>query len=320
MNTKAADVSQELIEDRGGKEAPAARETATEPQRSGYSYEALMKAGFTKPQPVVAGLAHQGHTAVFAGAFGQGKTFFALQLSIALATGRDFLGRKVTRPYRTVFVDAENGKGEIKDRVSHLVSALGLSKEELDRLTANWRLVDFEDDGPLHWLNLAKKEGFEQFSTYVAQERPEAILFDCFGKIFPKGEKDEEPMKEFCDGLRKLTLAHKSLQNGLMLFLHHVTKFSAENAAYNLLDNPWEFLARVRGSGRLLDLVQDRLAMEHVSSHGEPYYVVNGILRSGSASPLILQRNEHGFFDRKRQRNHRVDRAAIGSGPPKLRV
>ena len=128
---------------------------------SGYSYEDLMRAPFRKPQPVVGGLVHEGHTAVFAGAFGQGKTFFGLQLSVSLAIGRDFLGRKITRPYRTVFVDADNGKGEIKDRVATLVSTLNLSEPESANLFANWRLEDYEDEGPLHLLNLAKAEGFE---------------------------------------------------------------------------------------------------------------------------------------------------------------
>jgi hypothetical protein len=280
---------------------------------SGYGYNDLMRAPFQKPQSVVAGLTHQGHSAVLAGAFGQGKTYLGIQLSVNLAIGRDLLGRKVTRPYRTVFLDAENGKGEIKERVSQLVSRLKLSPGELANLNDNWRLEDFEDDGLLHWLNLATPNGFGKFEEYVKTHCPEVVIIDCFGKVYPKNEKDEECMKAFCGSLRKLTLRHECLRNGLILFLHHVTKFSAESASYNLLDHPWEFLARVRGSGRLLDLIPDRLAMELVSE-GEPYHVVNGVLRSGTISPLILQRNETGFFELHDDKAF-VEGKAFGAAP-----
>jgi hypothetical protein len=265
---------------------------------SGYSFEELMKSTFERPAPVVEGLVHEGHSAIFAGGFGEGKTFFALQLSVCLAAGRHFLGRKVGRPYRTLFLDAENGKGEIKHRVAQLVEQLQLSGEESANLHHNWRLEDFEDDGPLHWLNLGESVGFSRLGEYIDRNRTEVMFFDCFGKVFAKKETEEEGIKAFCDGLGKLIRGHKSLHTGFLQFLHHVTKFNSDSGSYNLLEHPREFLGRVRGSGRLLDLVQDRLAMEQQRSlTGEPYYVVNGILRSGTIAPLILRRNETGFFE-----------------------
>jgi hypothetical protein len=264
---------------------------------SGYSFEELMKSSFQRPAPVVEGLVHEGHSAIFAGGFGEGKTFLALQLSVCLAAGRDFLGRRVRRPYRTVFLDAENGKGEIKHRAAQLADQLQLSDEELAKLRQNWRLEDFEDDGPLHWLNLGEAVGFSRLGEYIDRTGTEVMFFDCFGKVFAKKETEEDSIKAFCDGLGKLIRGHKSLHTGFLQFLHHVTKFNAEGAGYNLLDHPREFLGKVRGSGRLLDLVQDRLAMEQQRSAGDPYYVVNGILRSGTIAPLILRRNETGFFE-----------------------
>jgi hypothetical protein len=274
-----------------------------------------MKSNFERPAPIVEGLVHEGHSAIFAGAFGEGKTFFALQLSVCLAAGRDFLGRKVSRPYRTVFLDAENGKGEIKDRVAQLIAQLQLSRQELDNLRENWRLEDFEDDGPLHWLNLAQPTGFSRLANYIAKNGTEVMFFDCLGKVFPKNERDEEPIKALCDGLGKLIRGQESLRRGFLKFLHHVTKFNAEAASYNLLDHPREFLGKVRGSGRLLDLVQDRLAMEQLRTPGgEPYYVVNGILRSGTIAPLILSRNETGFFELHDDKAL-VEEKAFGSAP-----
>ncbi len=100
---------------------------------------------------------------------------------------------------------------------------------------------------------------------------------------------------------------------GLILFLHHVTKFSADRAEYNLLNHPYEFLSRVRGSGRLLDLMQERLALEQVNDGGEPYYVINGVIRSATVSPMILQRDESGFFLLHEDKNLVLRTAFAGS-------
>jgi hypothetical protein len=296
-------------------EASPTEEPGREAIPSGYGFEDLMRSTFQRPAPLIEGLLHEGHAAIFAAGFGEGKTFFALQMSICLAAGRDFLGRKVGRPYRTVFLDAENGKGEIKERVAKLMAQLNLTPEEHDNVKANWHLEDFEDDGLLHWLNLADETSAGKLRKYIEQYQPEVMIFDCLGKVFPKNERDEEPIKQLCDRLVKLLRGCESLRKGLLLFLHHTTKFNADAAGYNLLDHPREFLGKVRGSGRLLDLVQDRLAMESLRTGAEePYYVVNGIVRSGVITPLILRRNEIGFFE-LHDDTELLEQKAFGSAP-----
>ena len=278
----------------------------------GYTFSELMEAEVNRPEPIVEGLYYQGHTAIFAGAFGQGKTFKALQLSMSLATGRNFLGRKVARPYRVLFLDTENGQGEIKARLGAWAEQQQLSDDDRELLNQNWKLVDYEEPGPLNLLNLSREDDFRRLGSYIRENQPEVIIIDCLGKVYPNDEQKEQGVKKLVGNLQKLVREHECLQKGLILFLHHVTKFSTEKAEYSLLNHPYEFLSRVRGTGRLLDLMQERLALEQVNDGGEPYYVINGVIRSGTVSPLILQRDENGFFLLHEDKNLVLRTAFVG--------
>jgi len=75
--------------------------------------------------------------------------------------------------------------------------------------------------------------------------------------------------------------------------MHHLTKpgESLPEAGSSLLTSPDVFLSRARGSGRVLDFAQARLAISEERAGGETYYVVHGINRSAAPVPLILQFN-----------------------------
>lgn len=288
------------------------------PSAGGFSYRDLKNSHFERPRPVVEGLVHEGHACVLGGAFGAGKTFFGMQLSIALATGQDFLGRKVARPYKTTFLDTENGKGEITGRVVDLVEQCGLSPQAQARLNQNWRLVDYEDEGPLQWLNLDKAEGFKKLGEYVEKNGTEVLVVDCLGKVFLAKESDESRIKIFCDRITKLRREHGSLKRGVIFLLHHVTKHSTDSAGFDLLEHPWEWLSTIRGSGRLLDFIQDRLGIDELrGSDTDTHHVVNGIIRSGKVSPFVLQRSETGFFELHDDKDFVVSK--VFSGSPRKR-
>ncbi|MGO9575894.1 MAG: AAA family ATPase [Terriglobales bacterium] len=112
-----------------------------------YPFESLMSLDVAPPCHAVEGLVNEGQNAIFAGYFGVGKTMFAGQLSISLATARPFLGRGVRRRYRTVFMDFETGPGAIQQRLAKQVEAMHLNEEERAALAENWRLCVFGKTG-----------------------------------------------------------------------------------------------------------------------------------------------------------------------------
>src|SRR5258708_22211211 len=102
-----------------------------------YPFGTLMSLEVARPCFAVEGLINEGQNAIFAGYFGVGKTMFAGQLSISLATGRPFVGRAVRRQYKTVFMDFETGPGAIQQRLAKQVDAMRLAENESAALDEN---------------------------------------------------------------------------------------------------------------------------------------------------------------------------------------
>ena len=107
-------------------------------------------------------------------------------------------------------------------------------------------------------------------------------MLDNFGRVFVGKETDEQAVKWFFSCLRKITSKCHSLQRGLILLPHHVTKPSldANKIKPSLQRDPYEWLSRVRGSGRILDFSQVRLGLDVEDFAGEQFYVLNGIAKS----------------------------------------
>ncbi len=267
------------------------------PKDAGMQFDELMATPFPVSRCILSGFMLESHVSVFGGAFAQGKTFLWLELTIHLAIGRNVLGMTVTRPYRCLFVDTENGGAEIQSRLKRYISSLKLSFEELQLLNQNWRYVDIQSEGPLHLLDLAKQSGFDSLFMYLTQVYDaEVVVLDCFGKIFSGKEGDENEIKTFCTRCQMLVRGNSRLQTGGLVFLHHFTKVSEMTPGLDLKENPTEYLSRMRGSGRLMDLVQGRYGMCEMKSNDDTYTVVNGISRSVNVSAMLLQRDETGFF------------------------
>jgi hypothetical protein len=262
--------------------------------RAFYSFQELINSDHKELQYAVEDLLVEGHHGILAGPYAVGKTYLGIQLSVSLATGDEFMGRRVRRPYRVSFIDLENGAAEFKSRSRRLLDRLG--KPQLRLLDSNWRYHDAtEPEDSLYGLTL-RPPGFERLEGYLNKYGSEVIILDCYGKAVPWEEKNEERTKDL---LARIALLQKttSLRDGLFLQFHHPTKPTADAPWPSLLDSPREWLGRVRGTGRLLDFSPIRLGFDEVSAaNRESAHVVNGLTR-GQLSPLILERNENGFFD-----------------------
>jgi hypothetical protein len=262
-------------------------------EKSGiYSFEGLLALPVDAPQYVVEGLINEGQTAVFAGYFGVGKTMFAGQLSIAISTGRGFLGRRVHRPYKTVFLDFETGAGAIKQRMARQVEAAGLTSDERVFLERNWTYVNaMDEDCELFGIQMDDK-GFKKLAPFLSAVDAELLIIDNLG-WFADGEIEKsEDVKNFYQSLRDLKIACPSLRNGAILLLHHLVKPSNERSARcNLLIAPREYLSQARGSQRLLDFAECRLALAEEESDGQFLRIINGVNRTSAVDALIMQFN-----------------------------
>jgi AAA domain len=273
--------------------ATAAVQVAVEPavQTPGiYSYEGLLALAVNAPQYAVEGLINEGQTALFAGYFGVGKTMFAGQLSIALATGRGFLGRRVHRPFKTIFLDFETGPGAIKERLARQVEAARLTDEEVQLLGQNWIYVNAMDEAcSLYGLQM-NATGFEKLADFVNQQQAEVLIIDNLGWFVDGDLQDSEDVRKLYQSLRELKTTCSSLKNGLVLMLHHLVKPTGDRTnRCSLLTAPREYLSLARGSQRLLDFAECRLALAEEVSDGQVLHLMNGVNRTAVVDPLIIQ-------------------------------
>lgn len=270
-------------------------EQKTTEQSFNFNYQELTELMIQRPSEVIEGLICERQNALLMGRFGVGKTMLGLQMSLSLATGREFVGRKVAKAYRTAIVDCENDLGDVKDRLKKQHDALGLTAEDNGLLKANWQIASAADPrSKFYGMRLDKGE-LAGLRDFVRQYNPEVLIIDNLGLVVAKGDlREADEAKDFYANLATLREKSESLRNGVIIVMHHLTK-PGENlpteGGGSLLTSPDLFLSRARGSGRVLDFAQARLAISEERAGNETYYVLHGINRSTAPVPLILQFN-----------------------------
>lgn len=262
-----------------------------------YDYEGFASLPLKKPPMIMQGLLHERQNVIFSGPFGIGKTMFAIPLSMCLATGKQFLGRTILRPYRTAVIDLENDAGEIQSRLIKQKEGLNLSPREEAILNKHWVYTNATTkDSPFYGKDLATATGRAALDAFLDLVKAEVLLIDNLGRAY--GELDDtESVHTFYKELARLREKHPSLKT--MLFLHHIVKMPKTRGAeapYSLLQNPYEYLALVRGSGRLMDYAETRLAISKEKIGSEEWCVINGINRSGRVTPVVLRLNEQSLI------------------------
>ena len=261
-----------------------------------FNFQELMELKITRPNTIVEGLICERQNVLLMGRFGVGKTMLGLQLSLSLATGRDFVGRKVPKPYRTAIVDCENDLGDVKERIKKQHDAQGLTAEDDVLLKANWQYICAGDpDSKFYGMKL-DKGNLAGLADFVRDYEPEVLIIDNLGLVVSRGDlKESDEAKDFYASLAKLRKLSEHLKNGVIIVMHHLTKpgdsLPDDQKSSSLLTSPDVFLSRARGTGRVLDFAQARLAISEERFGTQTYYVVHGINRSAAPVPLILQFN-----------------------------
>lgn len=278
-----------------------------------YSFEQLMSLTVPPPTHVVDGLINMGQNAILGGYFGVGKTMLAGQLSIALATGHEFLRREVLKPYKVVFLDFETGPGAIRERIVKQLKTASLTSSERQRFEDNWIYVNAQDEEcPLYGLQI-NKAGLMKLKLFLIEKNAEVLIIDNLGWFADADLNDPEDVKAFYGDLRELRNGCPLLKDGVILLLHHFTKPGERSQNYSLLTTPREYLSLMRGSQRLLDFAECRLALAEVLIGEQTVHIINGINRTTVVQPMILQLGSETLsFDIHEDNKLRYNQAFIG--------
>lgn len=147
---------------------------------------------------------------------GRGKTWFALLLGLALARGHDFLGYKVTRKARVLYIDGEMPLADIKERMERI----GATNLENFLLLPSEPL--FLYDTPLNLYGVSEQERIFSFleTLKAMDQNPDVLIFDNLSSLsLGADENDNSKQTEFLRFI--MQLRHKGYS---MLLVHHAGK------------------------------------------------------------------------------------------------
>lgn len=89
--------------------------------------------------PLVHGILRRGHVALLAGKGKSGKSWAAIQLSIAVATGGEWFGWKCEQG-RVLYIDPELDRKSLDNRFATVCDALGINRAKVESEVAKWSL------------------------------------------------------------------------------------------------------------------------------------------------------------------------------------
>lgn len=154
------------------------------------------------------------------------KTWLALEMAVAVASGQPCLGRfAVPRRGPVLLYCAEDGARAIQQRVAGLARARGL---DFDRLGIGWmRAEGLSLDEPTHLRRL---------SATIGNTHPRLVILDPLVRLHRGDENSATAIADLLGGLRELQRMHGTA----ILLVHHVRKSGASEPGQAL-----------RGSGDL---------------------------------------------------------------------
>jgi AAA domain len=143
--------------------------------------------------------------ALLYGPRGLGKTFLALGIAWAAASGGSFLGWRAHRPHRVVYVDGEMAAVDMQQRLR----LFGPPPDTLDFMLADLHSGALPD--------LARPEG--QYSLMEAWGHPELVVLDNLSSL--AGFRSGDP--EGWSGLQRFLILQRRFGRA-MLLVHHANK------------------------------------------------------------------------------------------------
>lgn len=135
------------------------------------------------------------------------KSWSALDLALAVASGQTWLGRRTT-PGRVWIVDAESIAARLQDRLQRLAAGRGLATADLSNLIV---------ECPGRFL-LSRMRDLERFRRSVREIQPALIVLDCWQRFHALDENKAADMGPLLGDLREAAAGAAAIA------IHHARK------------------------------------------------------------------------------------------------
>jgi hypothetical protein len=218
---------------------------------------------------VVEGLIPAEDVHVAVGDSGLGKTPWAYQLGLCVATGKTFLGHAVKQGL-VLYYDLENGREEIVEVGRALCGHLGLCSS------------------PPDFLVLRDEGNPPQIGEAVEKHMPGLVIVDTLRAFRPKAEAKNEEMANFLNECKRVARKYHCA----ILLLHHVKK-PGENGVPSLEETPvLEWLLQASGARALINQTNTRIAFDAPVNHARDGALVmkSFVKMRGEGGPFYLAR------------------------------
>jgi putative DNA primase/helicase len=165
----------------------------------------LLAADLPPRSDILAPLLASDTAALVYGPSGIGKSFFALGVAWAVASGGSFLGWRAPTPRRVLYVDGELGAVSLRERLA----LFGSPPERL--------MISAHDLGSGKLLDLSEDAGIVRLMA--AWHDPELVVLDALSTLAGLGSADPDRW----DRLQRFLL-HQRTHHRAVLMVHHLNK------------------------------------------------------------------------------------------------
>lgn len=175
----------------------------------------LYKTKLKPPEYIVEGFICKQSLIYYAGPPGSFKSGFLLNIAIRGASGLDVLGFEVNEPFKTLWIDEENGKYRTGLKFNRLVEG---SKGDIDKIVENLTIMSISGFkiAPI-WITKLEKE--------IAEHGYNLVVIDNVTRTLLGPEKDSDNVRNIHTLLKPLIEKY-----GIsIVIIHHLRKLNPSN-------------------------------------------------------------------------------------------
>lgn len=191
---------------------------------------------------VVEGYIPEKAVVFFCGKRASYKTWSVLQMALSIASGSDFLGRFGTKKATVLYIDEENGKETLKERIEMLRAGMKLDKID------NIFFVSYES------VKIEDGEWRDRLDKFLEEHGPCVVVIDSFRRVIRCDENDAREVSSiFTEIIRPMAEKY----NATFILVHHLRKGMVGKHPDDLMDE-------LRGSSEIANyagviITQDKI-------------------------------------------------------------
>jgi putative DNA primase/helicase len=221
---------------------PAEREVASAPRLRSVTAEELLTLTLPQREYALAPVLPLPGLAMLYAPRGIGKTFVALSIALAVASGGAALKWRAPKPRRVLYVDGEMPAGQMQERLARLIRAADAHPPEADFL--RFVSADLEPEG---LPSIARPETQRALEAEIAATGAEVVIFDNLSTLAAGlRENESDDWAELQAWLLSLRRAGRCV-----LLIHHAGKAGQQ-----------------RGTSRREDALDSVIALRRPADYG----------------------------------------------------